>query len=85
VIRRLLARRRFMRGHRWTGEHASAYLGGELSIRDHARVEAHAGLCPECRRALIELRRMLEGLMGLRPAPSEGVTERIIDRLRSEP
>jgi hypothetical protein len=85
VIRRLLARRRFMRGHRWTGEHASAYLDAELPIRDRDRAEAHAGLCPECRRALIELRRMLEGLMGLRFTPSKGVAERIIDRLRSEP
>ena len=85
MIRRFLAERRFMRDHRWTGRHASAFLDGELSVPDRARVEKHAGLCPECRRALRELRRTLEELMGLRSMPSEGIADRIIDRLRCEP
>jgi anti-sigma factor RsiW len=74
-----------MREHRWTSVHASAYLDGELSAAERARVEEHAGLCPECRQALRELRRTLEGLMGLRPVCSEGVADRVIDRLRREP
>ena len=84
MIRGPLTRRKLMREHRWTSEHAWAYFDSELSPRDRARVEDHAGLCPECRRALRELRWTLKGLMGLRPVQPEGVSDRVIDRLRRE-
>lgn len=81
MIRRWWRERRLMREHRWTTAHLSAYLDGELAATERARVEEHAGFCPECRRLLRTLRRTLEGLMGLRVPPSEGVAERVIDRL----
>jgi len=45
----------------------SAYLDAELGIRSAARIERHAGECPECRRLLDGLRRMLVVLQGLQP------------------
>ena len=45
----------------------SAYLDAELGIRSAARIERHAGECPECRRLLEGLRRMLAVLQGLQP------------------
>lgn len=83
-MRGLVAHRRSMREHRWTGGHVSAYVDGELAPHDRTRIEAHAELCPECRRALRELRRTLQGLMGLKATPTEGIADRVIDRLRRE-
>jgi anti-sigma factor RsiW len=74
-----------MREHRWTTAHLSEYLDGELVATERARVEEHAGFCPECRRMLRTLRRTVEGLRSLRLPVSEDVAERVIDRLRSEP
>jgi anti-sigma factor RsiW len=86
VIRRLLERRRFMREHRWTGPRLTAYLDSELSPEDRRRVEAHAGICPECGRMLATLRRTLAGLRSLSrdPTPPAGLADSVIDRLRSQ-
>jgi anti-sigma factor RsiW len=84
VIRRLLAKRRFMRDHHWTQKHLSDYLDGELPPRERERVEEHVHWCPECRRALETLRRTLKGLMDLRATPGESIAPGIIDRLRRE-
>lgn len=86
MIRRLLERHRFMREHRWTGPHLSAYLDGELSSEDRHRLEAHAGLCPECGRMLATLRRTLEALRGLPrdSAPPTDLAETVVERLRGE-
>jgi anti-sigma factor RsiW len=84
VIRGLLARRRFMRDHRWTSAHLSDYVDGELQRSDRARVELHVRWCPDCRRLLESLRRTVKGLVGLRIAAPERVTPAIIDRLRRE-
>jgi anti-sigma factor RsiW len=85
MIRRLLARHRYMRDHRWTHSHLSEYLDQELDPEDVARVEAHVGICPHCRRVLATLRRTLEGLGVLRAEPEPGVAEGVIERLRGEP
>jgi anti-sigma factor RsiW len=74
-----------MREHRWTRARYSAYLDGELSERERSRVEEHVGMCPVCRRMLASLKRTLEGLRGLSSdAPSPGVADSVIDRLRGE-
>ena len=75
---------RFRREHRWTQRHLSEYLDGELDGRGRERVERHVGLCPECRRVLVTLRRMLAGLMGLREDEPSDIADGVIGRLRSE-
>ena len=71
-----------MRRHRWTATRLSEYLDGELSDRDRACVEQHAGICPQCSRVLAQLRRTLRELMGLRDEPPPGVADAVIERLR---
>ena len=85
MIRRLLASRRYMREHRWTHGHLSEYVDEELRPADVARVKAHVGICPHCRRVLATLRRTLDGLRSLREEPALGVADSVIDRLRHEP
>jgi len=84
VIRRLLAKRRFMRDHRWTQAHLSDYVDGDLRSPERERVEQHLHWCPECRRVLESLRRTLMELMGLRSPPHESIAPSVIDRLRRE-
>jgi anti-sigma factor RsiW len=84
MIRRFLARRRYMREHRWTQQRLSSYLDGELTRPDRERVEAHTGICPQCRRVLATLRRTLEGLGNLSAQPGRNVTDGVIERLRRE-
>jgi anti-sigma factor RsiW len=67
----LWQRARFWRDHRWAAGQMSAYLDGELGSGPRARVERHAHDCPECRRVLDGLRRVLGALHGLTP-PSGG-------------
>ncbi len=55
MIRGLLAKRRFMRDHRWTHAHLSDYLDDELAPRDRTRVQEHVHWCSECRRVLESL------------------------------
>jgi predicted anti-sigma-YlaC factor YlaD len=82
VIRRFLAKRRYMREHRWTHAHLSAYIEEELAPADVARVEDHVGICPHCRRVLVTLRRTLEALVSLRAEPRPGIADGVIERLR---
>jgi anti-sigma factor RsiW len=84
MIRRLLARRNFMREHRWTHAHLSGYLDGELATDERERVEAHARICPQCGRVLATLRRTVEGLRELTARPRREVAEGAIRRLREE-
>jgi predicted anti-sigma-YlaC factor YlaD len=84
VIRSLLAKRRFMRDHRWTQAHFSDYLDGDLGSTERGRVEEHVHWCPECRRLLESLRRTLRGLMDLRMTPDVSIAAGVIDRLRRE-
>jgi anti-sigma factor RsiW len=84
MIRRLLARRRYMREHRWTHAHLSEYLDDDLSALERERVEEHVGVCPHCRRVLRTLRRTLDELMELSRDPRPDVADGVIDRLRGE-
>lgn len=84
MIREWLERRRYMREHRWTHTHLSAYLEQQLTPEERRRVELHASICPNCTRVLQTLRRMLEGLHMLRAQPQTGVAESVIERLRDE-
>jgi anti-sigma factor RsiW len=58
---------RFGRDHRWAPRHMSEYLDGELASSRRRRMERHAKDCPECRRHLAMLRRMLGALHRLPP------------------
>ena len=40
----------------------SDYVDGELTLEQRTRLEAHVGICPRCRQALINLRVTLAGL-----------------------
>jgi anti-sigma factor RsiW len=84
MIRRLFARWRFAREHRWTQAHLSEYVDAELAPAASARVEEHVALCPQCHRVLATLRRTLEGLRSLGPGPSTGTADAVIGRLREE-
>jgi anti-sigma factor RsiW len=85
VIRRLIAKRRFMREHRWTHAHLSEYVDQDLAAEGVSRVEEHVSICPHCRRVLATLRRTLEGLGSLRAAGEPGLADGVIERLRDEP
>jgi len=84
VIRRLLGQIRYMREHRWTHAHLSEYLDRELEADEVARVEAHVGICPHCRRVLATLKRTLESLRTLPAASRPDLADSVIDRLRGE-
>lgn len=85
MIRRALAKRRFMGEHRWTHAHLSDYLDRELDEGRRERVEDHVSLCPECHRVLATLRRTMEGLRSIGADPGrESVAGGVIDRLRRE-
>jgi anti-sigma factor RsiW len=67
---------RFRRDHRWTPPHMSAYLDYDLSAWARARLQRHTEECPECRRVLDDLQRMLVLLQGARPPdPAADVPE----------
>ena len=85
MIRKLIAKRRYMREHRWTHAHLSEYLDHELAPDEVARLEDHASICPHCKRVLATLRRTLEGIRSLNAEPRPSVAEGVIDRLRDEP
>jgi predicted anti-sigma-YlaC factor YlaD len=79
-----LARLRFLRDHRFTEQHASDYLDGDLPARGRRRIEEHASMCPHCRRMLETLRQTLKGLAALREAQTAGVAASVIERLRAQ-
>jgi anti-sigma factor RsiW len=70
-MRELSRRLRFRRDHRWATGHLSDYLDGELASSSRRRWERHAMECPECRRHLALLCRMLGALRRL-PPPARG-------------
>ena len=79
---------RFQRDHRFTAEHASNYLDGDLDDAARARVEHHARFCPTCHKLLASLRRTVNALRALggpeRRAPESGVATAVIARSREQ-
>lgn len=53
------------RNHKFTQENLSAYLDGELSERDAARVRAHLASCETCRQEMEALQLAIRTLSGL--------------------
>jgi anti-sigma factor RsiW len=82
LVRRLRAKR----DHRWSQRRMSDYIDGELSSRQQRRLEAHAGLCPECGPLRRSVTVLVWELRELRRAASPGrpVAARVIERLRRE-
>jgi anti-sigma factor RsiW len=66
-MRKLLHRVRHERDHRWAPGHMSDYLDGELDLSRRRRMQRHVKECPECRRLLTMLRRMVGALHRLPP------------------
>lgn len=56
----------FHRDHHWAGPRLSRYVDGDLPPRQQRRLAEHEGLCPECRRAIRALRRLVGTLPSLR-------------------
>jgi Putative zinc-finger len=54
------------RDHRWAGPRFSRFLEDDLSPRQQRRLEGHRSICPECRRALESLKKLLAALPRLR-------------------
>lgn len=82
MIRKLLARRRFMRDHHFAQARMSQYVDEELPPGERRRVEEHVGVCPQCRHVLATLKRTIEGLQRLGSERRPGLSDGIIDRLR---
>ena len=85
IWRRLNARR----DHRWAQPRLSDYVEGELPVRQRRRLERHEGLCPECRRAIRALKKLLQTLPGLRPETgtadvAERTARAVRDRIEGE-
>ncbi|MGH2978657.1 MAG: anti-sigma factor family protein [Solirubrobacterales bacterium] len=80
----------FHRDHHWAGPRLSRYVDGDLRPRQQRRLARHEGLCPECRRAIRQLRRLVATLPGLRqqtPAPdiAERTAQAVRMRIEREP
>ena len=78
---------RFVREHRFTVAHASALADDTLAPDERRRAEAHAHLCPVCRRLVAELRETIAALGRLRRedhVDDAGVADGVIRRLRVE-
>ena len=83
----LFHRLRFKRDHRWSGEHMSEYVDGELPEGARERIERHLAECEDCEGLLGSLRGIIGGLAALRrerrggasvaPAVAAGVRARI--------
>lgn len=88
MIQALLHPIQFRRDCRFTMEHASEYLDGQLAAGEQERIEWHASICPKCSEMLRALRRTISGLRELRssPSPTGGAAAAgVLDALRREP
>jgi anti-sigma factor RsiW len=78
------------RDHRWAQSRLSAYVEDELPGRQRRRLARHEGICPECRRAIRQLKKLLKTLPGLRADKTAGdIAERtaqsVRERIEREP
>ncbi len=63
----------------------SARLDGALSAGEEAALEAHLALCPACRALLADLEELHGVLPELWTEPPADLTDRVMDRIRTEP
>jgi anti-sigma factor RsiW len=77
----LVTRARFRRDHRWTPDHLSDFVDGDLPPRGRSRLQRHVDKCPDCYRALVTLQRMLDRLHHL-PRPDRTGTPDIAAAVR---
>jgi len=73
--------------HQWVGESLSAYIDGELTPRERARVEQHLKECPACTEDLRTLRQTVALLKELPviPAPRSFAVRPRVAKLRPAP
>ena len=75
----------FLADHRWSQQHLSHYVEGDLTSRARRRLDRHARDCVDCERGVRAMRALvsavgaLDGLAGVR-APGT-----IFDRVRAYP
>jgi anti-sigma factor RsiW len=74
---------RFRRDHRWAPRRMSAYLDRELPPVGRTRLERHVHDCPECRRVLAALRKMLGLLKHAVPASARDEVPDIASAVRA--
>jgi anti-sigma factor RsiW len=83
TVQLIWRRLNFKRDHNWVQPRLSDYVEGQLPARQRRRLERHEGLCPECRRAIRALKKLLQTLPGLRPATGRAdVAERTARAVR---
>jgi putative zinc finger protein len=80
---KLITHKRFHRDHRWTPEHLSEFVDGDLSLRGRSRLQRHVDNCPDCYRALVTLQRMLDRIHRL-PRPDADETPDIAAAVRRQ-
>jgi anti-sigma factor RsiW len=78
------------RDHRWAQSRLSAYVENELAGRQRRRLARHEGICPECRRAIRQLKQLLRTLPGLRTDKAPGdmakrTARSVRERIEREP
>jgi Putative zinc-finger len=66
TIRMLWRKLNAPRDHRWAMPRFSRFLEDDLPPRQKRRLEEHRSICPECRRALESLKKLLAALPRLR-------------------
>ncbi len=70
----------------YDAERINRYLEGELDIAAREEFERHLGLCPACRRAVDEWRRMTEAASSLPPLElPAGFSQRVMARIEGRP
>ena len=79
------------RDHRWAGSRFSRLLENDLTPRQQRRLEAHRSICPECRRALESLKKLIGALPRLREddpgrnAHVDRALRNVMDQIQHEP
>ena len=68
--------------HRWSQEHLSHYVEGDLRPRARRRLDRHARECADCGRGLRALRALVYAVQGLDGLAGVRAPATIFDRVR---
>jgi anti-sigma factor RsiW len=68
--------------HRWSQQHLSHYVEGELGPRDRRRLDRHARDCVDCGRGIRAMRALAYALQGLGGPAGVRAPATIFDRVR---